>query len=283
MEILNDNKQLYDKTTNGNILYIRHGESKFNNFAHLKNSEVESKRIKEFIDCDLSDLGVTQSEDLSKEISQMKIKYVFCSPLLRCIKTCYNSLKNHPDKDNIIVIIHPLITETINCNHDFSVDILNKKKLFNIKSEIKFDWSLFDEYYPQESVQESYYLDFIDTLLDEEKVINIKKRMRENDNYKNNKLMQNLAIELSVFYSEREKRPETLRKLFERNLKFKLYLKEFLNKNTQLKENEKVVVYTHSNFIMLSISKICFSLDIIETFPDDCYKPNNCEIISIFI
>ena len=132
----------------------------FNIFCQEHQGENEAKGMKAFNDCKLTNKGINQSEEISLEISKMKIKYIFCSPMLRCIQTCYNSLKNHPDKNNITVIIHPLITETINCNHDFSKDIANKKKLFNIESEIKFDWSVFDKYFPEENVQNSYYLDY---------------------------------------------------------------------------------------------------------------------------
>jgi len=273
--------ELFERSDRGSILYIRHGESIFNLNTFIKQSEDEAKRQKEYLDSKLTDTGIQQSEKLSEQLSKYNLKYIFCSPLQRCIETCFHSLKNHPQKDQIRVIIHPLITETINCNHDFNRNIFEKKRIFNDNSEIKFDWSVFEEYFPLELHQETYFIDYIDSLKDERDIKDLLSKLREEDNYKNIDLMDDLKTKLSAEYDEKKIRPESIKKMFFRNLEFKNYLKLFLDKKDL--NLDKILVFTHSNFIQASNSKKAYKLDKMDIFPDDSYKPNNCEIISMFI
>ena len=127
--------KLYETNTNSPHLYIRHAQSLYNHHSEGIDEEL-IKSNKEFLDANLSDLGVVQSIGLQEKISDLNIKYVFCSPLMRCIQTCYNSLKKHPQRENIIVYIHPLITETVHCVHDYSRKIRLKKSIL-IKKQVK--------------------------------------------------------------------------------------------------------------------------------------------------
>jgi len=278
-------RELYERSDRGTILYIRHAQSIFNLDTYIQKSEKEAKRNKEYLDAKITETGIHQSENLSIQTSKYNVKYVFCSPMLRCLETCFHSLKYHPQKEAIKVIIHPLLTETINCNHDFSRKIIVKKNCFNLNSEVKFDWSIFDFYFPDECTQESFFVDYIDELLEDENVKELLLKIRNPENYRNIELMDNLTTELSAFYSDKKVRPESLKKLFLRNLKFKDFLNSYLNEkgHPNLDIDEKVLVYTHSNFIQTSNSKMAYSLEKIDNFPEDSYKPDNCEVISIFI
>jgi broad specificity phosphatase PhoE len=48
-------------------------------------------------------------------------------------------------------------------------------------------------------------------------------------------------------------------------------------------EDDKILVVTHSAFIRMSTTEMAYKLDRIECYPEDCYRPANCEIISLNI
>lgn len=277
--------KLYERSDIGPLLYIRHAQSIFNIDTEIAGSEDEARHMKEYLDCRITETGKQQAEKLSKQVSTYKIKFVFCSPMLRCLQTCFHSLKNHLDRENIRVFIHPLITETVNCNHDYSRKTFLKKKEFNLQSEVKFDWSLFDQYFPNECEQETYFLDYVDTLREDPFVSNLFSQMRNPENYKNQDLMDDLATQMSAYYTDRQIRPESIKKLFYRNLEFKEFLATYirLKGGLNVEDDEKVLVYSHSNFIQTSNSKMAYELERMDTFPEDSYKPYNCEVITMFI
>lgn len=278
-------EKLYERSDRGAILYIRHAQSKFNLDTRTIITEDEAKHSKEYLDAKLTETGIEQAENLSRQINSLKIKYVFCSPMLRCLQTCFYSLKNHPQKEQIKVLVHPLITETVNCNHDFSRSVKLKKQLFGLESEVKFDWSVFDFYFPEENSQESFFVDYIDCLLEDENVKGLFDKLRHPEAFKDNELMDSLKIELNLLYAKKKIRPESIKRMFLRNLEFKEYLNKFFKENGHpwnIKE-EKVLVYTHSNYIQTANSKMAYGLEKMDHFPEDSYKPLNCEVISIFL
>lgn len=277
--------ELYERSDKGPILYIRHAQSTFNFDTTTKITEHEAKHMKEYTDAKLTETGIKQAENLARQINSHNIKYVFCSPMLRCLQTCYHSLKNHPQKDQIIVLVHPLITETVNCNHDYSRRIKEKKEKFGLNSDVKFDWSVFDFYFPEEHKQETYFIDYIDSLRDEEYVKELFEKIRHPENFLQGELMDNLNIELNLYYVKKGIRPESIKRMFHRNIEFKEYLKNFIKEKGNPREDneEKVLIYTHSNYIQTANSKMAYTLERMDYFPEDSYKPENCEVITMFI
>jgi len=72
--------------------------------------------------------------------------------------------------------------------------------------------------------------------------------------------------------------------MFKRNLEFKDLLRknlEEIKKYTYQINDEKILVFTHSAFTKISTSKNAYNMEVISDFPVDCYKPDNCEIISM--
>ena len=271
-------EKLYEKNTNGKILYIRHGQTNYNKNSNKSNLNIISTKP-EYIDCDLNEKGIEQTNKLSNQIIKLKIEQIYVSPLSRALHTALILFKNHPDKDKIIIKIHPLITEVISGVHGFVFDIQNSKKIYNMDNEIKFDWSIFDSYYKSYIDQDLFFLNFIDCFSE-------KKLKEKLDKIYSFYGKENLKIKLGEFAKSRVdsgfKRFETLNHLFKRNLEFKKFLYE-THKNNLNDINNKIIIITHSAFTKISTSKKAYLEELKSIFPNDCYKINNCEIISIFI
>ena len=269
---------LYKKNTNGKILYIRHGQTNYNKNSNISNLYIISTKTG-YIDCDLNEKGIEQTNKLSNQIIKLKIEQIYVSPLSRALHTALILFKNHPDKDKIIIKIHPLITEVISGVHGFVFDIQNSKKIYNMDNEIKFDWSIFDSYYKSYIDQDLFFLNFIDCFSE-------KKLKEKLDKIYSFYGKDNLKIKLGEFAKSRVdsgfKRFETLNHLFKRNLEFKKFLYE-THKNNLNDINNKIIIITHSAFTKISTSKKAYLEELKSIFPNDCYKINNCEIISIFI
>jgi broad specificity phosphatase PhoE len=272
--------KLYEKNSNGNILYIRHGETYYNKGEP---SGLEANTNPDYLDCPLNETGKQQAEAVQQSLNKLKLKYVFSSPLMRCLETTYIALKTHPQRDSIVVIVHPLITEIVNCTHDFNVSFEDKKKLFNMESEVKFDWSYFESVYPEPKYREVYFLDYVDNVRPEDQAAydEVKAELLEGNS--KDKLIKLVKV---LHNKKGQRRFESIKSVFNRGLKFKQYLRDLL-KDVQLEGDEKVLVFTHSTFIMVTNSEKAKSISYEDCqypeYPDDCYKPKNLEILSINI
>lgn len=287
MENTQENKSkipspMYERNTKGPILYIRHGQTHFNKWGIDYHSELGAMEKLEFLDCPLNSHGQQQASDLAPKVKEIKVYSIYCSPMHRCLETCYLSLKDHPEKDKFRIIVHPLITETVHCNHDYSKRICEKKKQFNKENcGLNFDWSLFESMHPDENSQELYFTEFMDNLPEDDGQY-AKKALEKIKNEKNHDELDKMLVEFGLYCANKDRWPESLTHIFKRSVKFKEHLKDSVLKD--LKEEEgKVLVYTHSGFCQISTSESAFEMETIESFPKDSYKPENCEIITIHL
>ena len=264
---------IYNTATVGPILYMRHAPTYFNTDDIPK--EVAKTKLC-YIDCSINSNSRSLLEQASEKLNKLKIKYVFCSPLMRCLETSFHVLKNHPDKDKFSVIVHPYITEGVNSIHDYCRNYQLKKDKYNQTTEVKYDWKIFDEFYPDESQKNLYFLDLIDTSNDSY-LNDLIKRIREEST-------DELFVELSTYFRDRNIRQESLNSIFQRSVKFKSFVKDFIRRNEfNVDKGDKVLVVTHSAMIRISTSFKVNVIDRINVYPDDCYISENCEIISINI
>ncbi len=128
------NYLMYETSTNGQVLYIRHGTTEYNKALVANPQNKESLRINEdYLDCSLSVEGRKDAILLRKVLEDINIKYIFVSPLLRCLETTEIVLKGHKNVNEITVFIHPFISEVISSCHDISANIKQKKETFNHK------------------------------------------------------------------------------------------------------------------------------------------------------
>lgn len=253
---------MYEKSLKGPVVYIRHAESKFNqimldsNNFHLKNS-------RELIDCGITETGKIQCEILGKSLYEIKIRTVFISPLNRTIETCYESLKDYPELEKIKFIILPLASEIISSSCDIPMSLQEKKSKFQSYKNFNLEWHLYTDY---------FFLDNIDE-------INFKEILEEINlsDYEQNFHVYEKALDICL---GKNKSGESIKHLYQRSLKLKSFLKNFLV-SSDIEENEKILVYTHSAISKVSSSSDAQNNEHLHDFPEDCYMLENCEYLTM--
>ena len=253
---------MYEKSTKGPVIYIRHAESKLNEVMmdpkniHLKNS-------RELIDCGLTEKGKKQCEFLGKTLLEFKIKYVFISPLNRAIDTCYLSLKDHPEFNNFKFIILPLASEIIDSSCDIPCSLIEKKIRYQNYKNFDLNWEFYKDYFFLDNIDEP---EFIEKLKD----VNFSK-YDENFAVYEKGLDQCKANDLSG---------ESIMHLFKRGCELKLFFKNFLS-TINLEDKEKILLFTHSAITKISTSSLAYSVDKFLDFPQDSVFLNNCEFLTM--
>ena len=267
---------LYQKNSDGKFLFIRHGVTDFNIIEdELGEENVEC--IGKYTDGMLSKKGIQQAIDLQKVINNLEIEKVYCSPLKRALETCLNVFNTHPNKNNIVVEVFPLVTEFLNITYDFPKSLEETKKIYNMESSVKFSWKSFEEIFGEK--QNLFYLSFLDNLKEDEykKFYNIFTEAK-----KNNKMED--AVEQLVKYKKENKIPtlESFKHIFNRTVEFKKYLIE--KHNTTLNDlNKKVVVVAHGGILKFLTSKSVLTKKEINNWPEDACIVGNCELVSIYV
>ena len=269
--------KIFAKNLVGKIIFIRHGETDYNIDFSKKGSKI--KYDINYLDGHLNSNGQKQAEKSSELFKNLDIEAIYVSPLYRTIESANIIFKNHPQKNNLEIIIHPLLTEVVSSMNNFTDDIEIKKNLYNEKSEIKVNWNLFDEEFKTKEEQNFYYMKYVN-LLPKEKYDNIKNKMY--DSLKIGKMKGSISELGKIINDLKMKRIESVNHLFNRTVKFKEYLKDKY-KNSMNDCNKKIIIISHSCFGQMFTSKECYGKINIKEYPKDCCDMNNCEAISVFI
>ena len=268
----------YSKDLIEKLLFMRHGETAFNADKDLISRRVNPK----YADCKLDLIGIDQAKSKRNILNSLSLEKVYVSPFYRALQTLTYSLQNHPNKNNIIAIVHPFVSEITNCINDYILDIKQTKKDFNLNSIIKIDWSLFDEYLKGIKYEENfYYFDNFDCF-DEKEKNNMYLKLK---NYYDNGNIEKLKIGLSELADLRFKvniRFESLKHAQGRFKKFVDYIKKNHKKTIQ-NNNEKILVFSHSSFMTLASNRTLIESKEIQNFNRHSYSPKNCEILSYII
>ena len=199
------------------------------------------------------------------------------------MQTLTISLQNHPKKDNIIAVVHPLVSEIGNTLNDYILDIKKTKKDFNLNSKIKIDWSVFDEYVKQTKYDENFfYFENFDCFDENEKNKKYLELKKYYDNGEIDKLKKGLADLSSLRLNKYKISLESLKNAQGRFKKFLEYIKE-THKDTLENKNEKIMVYSHGSFMRVGTNMTPYSSEKIEKFHSHSYSPQNCEILSYSI
>ena len=270
-------KPIFEKNLKGKIIFIRHGETNYNNDFNKKGFKIKGNI--QYIDGHLNAKGERQAIDSSKKFKLLDIEDVYVSPLFRTLQSATLIFKNHPNKNNIILHVHPLLTEIVSSVNNFVLDIEGTKKIFNMNSEIKVDWEIFDKEFKTPKEQNFFYFNYIN-LLPKEKTEEIKNKLF--DSYGTPKIKENFAEFGKLIVDLKMKRIESLDSLFKRAVLFKIFLKEKY-KNSMKNTNRKIVIISHSCFGQMFTSKECYNKQHIEEYPKDSCEMKNCEAISVFI
>ena len=271
------NNPLYAKNLSGKIIFIRHGETDYNIDFSKKGAKIKGDI--HYIDGHLNSTGERQAINSSKNFKLLNIEDVYVSPLYRTLQSATLFFKYHPNKKNITIHVHPLLTEVVSSVNNFTCDIEGTKKIFNMNSEIKVDWTIFENEFKTIEEQNFFYLNYID-LLSDSKAQEIKKKLYES--YGTDKIKTSVGELGKIIVDLHMKRIESLDHLFQRAIDFKNFLKEKY-KNSLNDSNKKIFIISHSCFGQMFTTKECYNKKHIEDYPKDCCEMNNCEAISVFI
>ena len=275
----NLNPQKYEQNTNGNFLFIRHGQTICNSDKDLKGRKFNPN----YIDSHLSEKGINQSKNLKEKIEKFDIEAIYVSPLYRSLETAKYMIENMDYKGEIIV--HPLIIECLNCIDDIIFDVRQTKKDFQ---DLNVNWNIFDEYVKKYKKWDEnfYYFEYFNRLNDEEKDIKYNKLLNL---YKNGNMMefkQGIVNEIQrkVFNEDLSINPfESFKLVYSRFFEFKNFLSTKHKDISQNDSNKKIIIITHSNFLGVITNKYLYDNDNINYFPEECCHCKNCDIISIYI
>ena len=147
MEEMKNNSEI--KGSN-KLLFIRHGITEFN---YIARKEKETKEFimdryvtNEMMDAALHPIGIEQAIEKRPFVENIPVEYVFVSIFRRALETSYFLFLNHPNREQIKIIVHPLIGEKVNCNYDLMRDYASIREEFESKTELTYDFALFDAY-----------------------------------------------------------------------------------------------------------------------------------------
>ena len=274
-DIKSNIKSKYSTDLNGKFLFMRHGKTNFNS-DHEKIRQINIS----YIDCHLSQKGIQQVKAKQNIINSLSIEKVYVSPFYRALQTAEILLENHPNLNNIPIIVHPKIAEIGGCTHDFIFDIKKNKNDFNINTKVKFNWNIFDEYIRRINYDENFfYFEEYDNIKQDLKN-EIYNNLRELYENKKSELYQQALEKLAMFRIEYKKKFESVQHEYNRFLEFK----NNLNKEHNLtlnNNNEKILIISHSSFIKIATSPGPYKEKKSKAHPS-CHSMENLEIISIY-
>jgi len=253
---------MYEKSLKGPVIYIRHAESIFNQVMHdPKNMYLKNSR--QLVDCGITDLGISQCENLAKSIQECKVKTVFISPLNRTIETCYHTMKEHPDFESIKFIILPLASEIIDSSCDIPMSLEEKKMKFSSYKNYNIVWDFYRDFYHLDNIDEP----------------NFQQILKEIDfsDYDQNYGLYEKGLDICL---ANNKSAESVKHLYLRSVELKKYLKNFLV-DYPLEDNERILIFTHSAISRVSTSTSAQYLEVMDDFPEDCLFMKNCEFITM--
>ena len=266
-------EQNYSKDLSEKLLIMRHGETDFNADTDKGNRITNPK----YPDCRLNQNGISQAKSKQGLINSLTLEKVYVSPIYRAIQTVTYCLENHPNKNNIVVVVHPLVSEISNCINDYILDIKQTKKDFNMNSKIKVDWSLFDEYVKTIKYEENfYYFDNFDCYEGKEIMYQKLKNIYNNGDIDG---LRNGLSELATLRFQAKIRFESLKHLQGRFNKFCEYIREH-HKDTLNDKKNKILVVSHCAYIKIGTHMTPYESEKIQDYHSTCYSPENCEILS---
>jgi broad specificity phosphatase PhoE len=269
-------REVHENDSKSNIVYVRHGETKFNEFLKTNNKKEGFLKPEEiYMDCGINEESLKQAMEHQEKFNKYNAKYCFSSPLLRCLETAFHALSGRTDKDKVTIYVMPVLSEHLSCSpHNVCLDIENKKKRFNTSTNPSFDWTFFDEYIRtnNHTNENLYYLDFITkTVTGGEEII---EKMKEKY------CPEHISLFLTNYVTQ-NLYPECFNSVNKRCKKFKAFLKDFVEQNKVDVSKEHILVFTHSAVIKLSSSKIARDTETLDFFPSDSIYPSNFDTVHI--
>jgi len=252
--------------------FMRHAETIYNTI-----SDKSAKYNPIYADCHLSTKGIEQSRNKQEYFNKLNIEAIYCSPYFRAIETMINCLEAHPNKENIIIYIHPKLAELAGMMQEFIIDINETKEKFNMESNIKVNWDIFDEYANKLKYRENlFFMDNWD-LIEENKREEIYKKLIDIYDKKDMKIYKE---EVANIIKERYKTKlkfESYSHTYQRFLDFKNFIYE-KHKDTMNDLDKKIIAISHKLFISIATSIPESVLNGKGKVSLNCLSLNNCEL-----
>ena len=270
-----DSNPYYSKDLKEKLLFMRHGQTDFNADKHIIARRTNIK----YIDCQINSKGIKQAISRQAILNTLSFEKVYVSPFYRTLQTLTYALSDHPFRENIVAVVHPLVAEGANCINDYILDIKQNKKDFNLNSSVKVDWSLFDEYIKGIKYDENFfYFDNFDCFNEKEKQ-KIYLRLKElYDKGNMNKFKIGLS-DLAKRRFESKIRFESLKHLQGRFKKFNEFIREN-HKETLENKDKKIFVVSHGSYMTSGTDMTPYQSEKIQRFYSTCYSPRNYQILS---
>ncbi|KAL4490936.1 hypothetical protein ABPG72_008672 [Tetrahymena utriculariae] len=226
------------------LILIRHALSYYNyaafrffyqtGISYSDPKSVVYQLRKEYIDAPLHPLGEQMCKNNAKFIQNYSFHTVFVSPLRRTLQTAQILFENHPNKNEIKFIVLPYCTEILSKVCDVS-DLVKVKQEFQ---DSQFDFCLFDQFkFSTENWQ-------IENLADED----LKTYLRAviNQDSEGKPIKEILLDECQRnFPSSVEKHSHQ----YERTLKTKNYILEYIDQNQIDTSVQKIGLVSHYGFL----------------------------------
>ena len=250
--------------------FMRHAETIYNT---IKDKSAKYNPI--YADCHLSPEGIKQSKSKQDFFNKIEIEAIYCSPYFRAIETLQNCLETHPNKEKIIIYIHPKLAELTGMMQEFIIDINETKKNFNMNSKIKVNWDIFDEYATKIKFRENLFFMENWDLIDENKREEIYHKLIELYDKKDMDIYKKQVSEIIEARYKTKMKFESYSHTYQRFLDFKNYIYE-KHKNSMNDTENKIIVVSHKLFISIATSD--YGNIIKGKVSSSCLTLDNCEL-----
>ena len=226
------------------IHFLRHATTSKNIYRQsVTKAEIseEYRLAVKYIDTQLHEQGIQECLTLQSSLNEFNIQYVFTSPLLRSMETTKLVLLAHPNRNNIRIIVHPLLIEFLSASNDFPQNLEETRKRYEGIPELNFDFHLFDGY----EIPEQFYMEY----LKEENREIIKNLMGKTPGDK--AFVDYVLMAYKQIYPEKLEETDNPRIRLD---KFLLYMQNFMQE-AGITGAQDILIVTHSRLMKLLLQR----------------------------
>lgn len=198
-----------------------------------------------FLDAPLSEMGRNQAKASQSIVAKLPIKYVICSPLARTLETAQIVFDKHTHKNDIEVIVHPLIRECLASSDDIPKwTLATQREKYERKEGLHFNFKMLESMHSALYFLESVEPELKELVTKEVDVLGV-------DKYP--EVLISLMEAKARLNSDKHEYFESFSNTRKRANTFLIWLKNFI-KEKQIKANE-VAVVTHMYFLQCLAAK----------------------------
>jgi broad specificity phosphatase PhoE len=209
-----------------------------------------------FLDAPLCQIGRTQAEASQNIVAQLPIKYVITSPLARTLETTQIVFDKHVYKNNIEVIVHPLIRECLTSSDDIPKwTLITQREKYEREGGLNYNFSMLESMH-----KGLYFLESVEPEL--KKLVTKELGIFGEDKYP--EILIKLMEDKARLVDNKHEYVESFTNTRKRAKSFLVWLKKFM-KEKQVKPSE-IAVVTHMYFLQCLAAKK-FNIDGTPIYP----------------